>query len=56
MSRKDYTALVKDLRLEMPKNATEESGYRLAISVFADALKRNNPRFDYDRFYEALNA
>lgn len=57
-SRKLYNALAADMKIDMNNirkhgNVQEFSGYISCAHTVADALKRDNPRFDKDRFLRA---
>jgi hypothetical protein len=56
MTRKDYRQLAEELRIDFKRLETEEerSGFCVAVRCMADALKRNNPRFDREKFHEAI--
>jgi hypothetical protein len=56
MTRKDYRQLAEDLRIEFKRLETEEerNAFCVAVGCMADALKRNNPRFDREKFHEAF--
>lgn len=68
MTRKDYIEIAKALRLAKPSRPVSGDtftstarnvwvGGRRAwadcVITVSDALHRDNPRFDYDRFYDA---
>ena len=59
MTRKDYTVLAADLnnlRSVIEENATEDAmtAFVQTVNVMAIALKRENGRFDRDRFMAAV--
>jgi len=56
MTRKDYRQLADELRIELKRLETEheKAAFRIAVACMADALKRNNPRFDRDKFSAAV--
>lgn len=56
MTRKDYIRLAEDLRIERRNLLTPEAkhGFYIAVSCFCDAAKRNNPNFDRDKFWAAV--
>jgi len=56
MSRKNYRRIAEDLRVKMPTNENEKRGYLAAVAVIADKLKMENPRFDRERFFQALES
>lgn len=56
MTRKDYRQLAEELRITLKRIHTEEekAAFRLAVDCMADAMKRENPRFDRQKFAEAV--
>lgn len=56
MTRKDYRQLADDLRIEFKRINTlsGEEAFRVAVGCMADAMKRENPRFDREKFAEAV--
>lgn len=56
MTRKDYRQIAEDLRIEFKQLDTEaeRSAFCLAVRCIADAMMRNNPRFDRTKFNEAI--
>jgi len=44
------------LRIEFGrlKSLIEEEAFRVAVGCMADAMKRENPRFDREKFAEAV--
>lgn len=56
MTRKDYRQLAEELRIEFGRLSTlaAEEGFRIAVGCIADAMKRENPRFDREKFAEAV--
>ena len=56
MTRKDYRQLAEELRISYGRLTSEEArrAFRSAVNCIADALKRENPRFDYDKFSDAV--
>lgn len=56
MTRKDYRQLAEDLRIEFSRLKTlqAEEAFRVAVGCMADAMKRENPRFDRTKFAEAV--
>lgn len=58
MTRKDYILLAEALKAarmksEFPAADEFNGGVDAAARLVADALARDNPRFDYDRFMKA---
>jgi hypothetical protein len=56
MTRKDYRQLADELRIEFKQleTAAESNAFRIAVACIADAMKRENPRFDREKFSEAV--
>lgn len=56
MTRKDYRQLADELRITLKRIEGEEAleAFRLAVECMADAMKRNNARFDREKFAEAV--
>ncbi len=58
MTRKDYVLLAEAIAsayaaIPAPENPHETNGVRRVASHVADALARDNPRFDRERFLKA---
>lgn len=57
MSRKDFIALAADLRIEWRNLADDKQaqvGFKLALDCIITACIRANPRFDVDKFCDAV--
>lgn len=60
MTRKDYVLLaaaLREARVEVTSNElyTVFKGWKRAVDALADALAKDNPRFDRDRFLAACD-
>lgn len=55
MTRRDYIKLANDIRIEHNNASSKDvaKGIRLATLCVCDALQRNNPSFDRQRFLAA---
>ena len=54
MTRKDYNALAGDLAIEYRHmGEAARAGFRSAVETLTVVLKRDNPRFDRERFLTA---
>ena len=55
MSRKDYELIAAELAAEVPTVTSHEQavGFAMAVYAVANALKKDNPRFDSNRFVAA---
>ena len=57
MTRKDYIVLAEALNSRMPRPLKKGISnimfqWELDVVAIAEALKRDNPNMDYDKFYE----
>lgn len=51
MTRKHYVRLAEELHVEYKYlDSMPREGFMIAVNTVCDALKRENPRFDRDRF------
>ena len=61
MTRKDYVKfaeiIVRAKSLDPSRNEQREAGFQIAVDLIkeymADIFYKDNPAFDYERFYEA---
>lgn len=56
MTRKDYIAIAAAFKAQQPAStwdANKHAQYTQDVRAIADVLAADNPRFDYNRFYEA---
>ena len=53
MSKKDYILLAAALR-DVVEEVRRQGGFRRAVTVIEDALAADNPRFDREKFLEAV--
>lgn len=64
MTRKDYVALAKainavrkvDLKPGFSNSLDFQAGVNVLTGAIAQVLKNDNPRFDVERFYKAVEA
>ena len=59
MSRRDFEAIAKIIRENTTKSVEEAQSFVYTsdlVDQLADYLLSQNPRFDYDRFYNACQA
>ena len=57
MTRKDYKVIAEALRECRPDKATDSAkriGWEWAVDAVASACARDNPRFSYAKFREAV--
>jgi hypothetical protein len=58
MSRKDYTKFAQAfnaiLTYDGLENSTAEGIFKTMVNITASILKQDNPRFDKDRFIQAI--
>lgn len=52
MTRKDYIIIARALQgaYPVPENSTPIQAWRGAVGAIADAIAKDNPRFDKDKF------
>jgi len=64
MTRKDYTQLAKELAIELKNidsyvrlddsESAQIAGFKLAVECMCSAMKRDNLRFDKEKFMKAV--
>lgn len=64
MTRKDYKRLAEELRIELKNldstlatndaESIQRGAFEIAVKCMCDAMKRENLRFDRDKFLEAV--
>ena len=64
MTRKDYVQLAEELALNLrhidsmiignDSESAQIAGFKLAVECICDAMKRNNSRFDREKFMKAV--
>jgi hypothetical protein len=54
MSRKDYIMIADALKKTKNRYPDAKEAFELFVSTIAVVLKRDNPRFDYDRFWDYI--
>lgn len=64
MTRKDYKRLADELRIELKNldstlatsdaESLQRGAFEIAVLCICDAMKRENPRFDREKFLEAV--
>jgi hypothetical protein len=59
MTRKDYILLANELSVGRKEAAKHDGlaakyGFSIAVKSLCDALARDNPRFDSDKFVDAI--
>lgn len=55
MSTKDYLLLEEALRACRPSDPNQQDLYLYILYSLADALKKENPRFDKEKFLKAVD-
>jgi hypothetical protein len=53
MSRKDYIVLANVIR-DLRKTSLLPGGWERVATAIGEVLKKDNPRFDYDRFWNYI--
>jgi hypothetical protein len=56
MSKKDYQAIAAAIKEAKRKYPNEQEAFEILTSAIAVVLKKDNPSFDYGRFWEAVAA
>lgn len=64
MTRKDYKRLAEELKIELnhldstlatnDAESIQRGAFEIAVRCMCDAMKRENPRFDRDKFLLAV--
>jgi hypothetical protein len=54
MSRKDYIAIADAIKRTRKCYPDAKEAFELFVSAVAVVLKKDNPRFDYDRFWDYI--
>jgi enterochelin esterase-like enzyme len=54
MTRKDYKLIAEELKKAFLREGYRESNFLDAVNAVANALERDNPRFDYSSFRSAV--